>query len=282
MSRKTDKTLSDFFHSCSEKSTALYQDFIYILTEKQKKNHALLVSGQESLSEVDQELLDLWIRKKSEDYPIQYFINSVEFCGLDFHIEEGALIPRMETEEIVKFALDKVKNEKIIVKSLLDIGSGSGCMGIAASKLLGDDDIETVLLEPSDEALKSLKVNADKFRPSRLKIVKEDFETADFGKTFDLILSNPPYIKPGDEDVHNSVYTYEPHKALYGGDDPVKLIVFWANKAYDLLNNKGLMVFEFSHDQKLELENRLRHLKPKFYKDSFGKDRYFSVMKMGN
>ena len=75
------------------------------------------------------------------------------------------------------------------------------------------------------------------------------------------------------------MYKYEPHKALYGGDDPVKLIVLWANRSYDLLENNGLMIFEFSHDQRQELQINLSHLNPEFHKDGFGKDRFFTVLK---
>ena len=278
MNHKKELTLSRFFHSCPKKSTSLYQDFIFILTERRKKNHAALVSGQELLSKEDQELLKTWVEKKGEDYPIQYFVNSVAFCDLKFYVEEGALIPRMETEEMVFFALKKVKERKIKVKNLLDIGAGSGCIGISAAHQLKNLQ-SIVLIEPSKEALKSLNHNVDSYSLKRIKVLNEPFESIDLKEKFDLILSNPPYIKLGDKNVHSSVYKYEPHAALYSGKDPIKLIVHWVNKAYELLCDKGLMVFEFSHDQKYDLQKKLSHFNPQFYKDSFRKDRFFSILK---
>ena len=279
MNLKKEVTLSEFFHSCSKKSTSLYKDFVFILTEKLNKNHAALISGQESLTFKDQELLYDWIQKKENDYPIQYFVNEVEFCGMSFYVEEGALIPRMETEEIVYHALDIVKKNSIRVKKIIDVGAGTGCMGISAAHNLKENLEKLVLLEPSKEALKSLQVNIERFNIKGHEVYGEPFENFVIEDKFDLILSNPPYIQLGDIDVQNSVYKYEPHKALYGGSDPVSLIVLWANKSYHFLNDKGLMVFEFSHDQKEQLKQKLSHLKPKFYKDSFGKDRFFSVLK---
>lgn len=279
MSLNKEIRLSDFFHSCKDKSTSLYQDFIFLLVEKKKKNHAALISGQELLSVEDQNFLNLWIDKKKEDYPIQYFINQVEFCGFSFHVEEGALIPRMETEEMLLRALKLIELKNLEVKKILDIGTGTGCLGISAALSLKESLEKVVLLEPSKEALKSLKVNVEELGDERFKISEEPFESSSLNEKFDLILSNPPYIELEDQDVENSVYKFEPHMALYGGDNPVELIVLWLNKAYDLLVNNGLLLFEYSHDQKQALEEKLGHLSPVFYKDSFGKDRYLSILK---
>jgi len=279
VSHNKELTLSEFFHSCENKSTSLYQDFVFLLVEKIGKDHTSLISGSELLSEKDQKFLKKWQSKKLEDYPIQYFVNQVEFCGLKLHIEEGALIPRMETEEMLLKAFELVKKHSLNIESIMDVGTGSGCLGVTAGYKLKDSLKKVVLLEPSKEALKSLEKNIELYGDSRFEVFNQAFETTNFSESFDLILSNPPYIEPGDPEVQNSVYQYEPHIALYGGDKPVDLIVLWVNKAYDLLNKGGLMLFEFSHDQRSALSSRLSAFNPVFYKDSFGKDRYLSIFK---
>jgi release factor glutamine methyltransferase len=205
----------------------------------------------------------------------------------------------METEEIVLYALKEIKNKKLNVKSVLDIGSGSGCMGLSAALSLKACK-ELVLIEPSTEALSSLNKNISRFQDKikSIKLISKKFEDVSLDKTpegagldkaskdvclnktdFDLILSNPPYIPVDDPDVQNSVYLYEPHMSLFGGVEPAELIYDWTCKAFDMLSDKGLMFFEFSHDQKEKLEKSLDKFEPTFFEDSFGKDRFFMIDK---
>ena len=172
MNFKKQTTFLEFFYACPSKSTALYQDFIFILKQKSKKKHSALVSAQDLLNEEDQKLLNLWIQKKEEDYPLQYFINQVEFCGLEFYVEEGALIPRFETEEMVFYAIKERKTKPSAVKKILDVGAGTGCIGISASFHLKESVEKTVLIEPSKEALKSLRVNVERFNSKDSKHLK--------------------------------------------------------------------------------------------------------------
>ncbi len=281
MSLKESQTLSDFFYSCEYKSSRLFNDFLTILTDKLNKDKTSLIAGTQTLSLEEQKLLTSWIEKKKEDYPLQYFLNEVSFCDALFYVDEGVLIPRMETEEIVLQALKKIKSKKLNIESILDIGSGSGCMGISAAMSLKTCK-ELILIEPSDEAQKALDKNISRHRNkiNSIELVSKTFEEVELDKnSFDLILSNPPYIAIDDPDVQNSVYVYEPHMSLFGGVEPTELIYSWVCKAFEMLSGRGLMFFEFSHDQKEKLEIALNKFKPIFFKDSFGKDRFFMIDK---
>lgn len=185
----------------------------------------------------------------------------------------------METEEIVLHAIKELENKRRSVDSILDIGSGSGCMGISASLALKSCK-SLVLVEASKEALNALNKNVSRHVKSiDVELIAKKFEDVDLNKKFDLILSNPPYIALDDPDVQNSVYLHEPHISLFGGEEPTELIYKWVVKAFESLKEKGLMFFEFSHDQKEKLEVSLKEFRPKFFKDGFGKDRFFMIDK---
>lgn len=240
---------------------------------------AELLSGQVELSKKHQLLLNDWVKKKEDDYPLQYFLGQVEFFDLDFYVEPGALIPRLETEEIARWAVDFIKKNDLSVKNILDIGAGTGCLGLSVLKALGDEVESLIVVEPFEEARKSLKVNIQRHGDEKTKLTKDTFEKATFPFKFDLILSNPPYIEQGDKEVQNGVYKHEPHEALFAGNAPIDLITQWVEKSFELLNQNALLVFEIGYSQKKILEEKLEAFAPIFLKDSFGKDRFFYILK---
>ncbi len=271
-------TLNEFFHSCDKKSSHLFREFIWILTEKFELSEVKLISGEHKLTEQESSSLKDWAKKREMDYPLQYFIGSTQFMGEKFHVFDGVLIPRMETEEISLWVVEKSKNLKI--KSLMDIGAGSGCLGIGtALHLEALEDL--VLLEPfGDQSLEVNVKNLCSKRSFKTEVVNSTFEDYSFKQKFDLILSNPPYIRFGDPDVAKGVYDHEPHEALFGGDDGWEKVIMWVEKCYEWLSDKGLLVFEISHDQRLVIEEKLAKYKPEVHKDSFGKDRFIVVEKL--
>jgi len=270
-------TLNAFFQECEMKSSHLFREFIWILTEKFKLNEAGIISGLQELEEVHIKSLQEWIEKKAADYPLQYFIGSTDFMDLGLVVHDGVLIPRGETEEIGYWVLEKIKNKNI--KKMMDIGTGSGCLGIGVACKLQSLELLT-LIEPFGDD--SLERNIDlhcKDKKFETQYFNQTFENFKFETTYDLILSNPPYIRHGDPDVANGVYEYEPHEALYGGDLGWEKEIAWAERSFEFLNPGGLMVFEISHDQRKILEEKLERFGPRIHKDQFGKDRFFSIEK---
>lgn len=273
-------TLLEFYRSLEASDSQLLKEFCWILEEKFSLNESELLSGILKINSEQKKVLKTWFDKKAQDYPLQYFLNSTAFLDLDFYVEEGALIPRMETEDIVSWVIDIFKEKKGKPRNIIDIGSGSGCMGIALACKLEPDYVE--LLEPFKDAQKSLKENIKRHcenKEFKTKLVSEPFEEYKFKDKFDLIISNPPYIKKEDPEVTDSVYKYEPHEALYGGKQGFETPVLWFKKSVAHLRENGLLVFEMAYNQRNQLKEELSEFKIEFMKDRFGKDRFFYFIK---
>jgi len=270
-------TLNAFFQNCETKSSHLFREFIWILTERFKLNEAQIVSGVHLLNSEQIQALKEWVDKKKSDYPLQYFIGSTDFMDLNLTVSEGVLIPRSETEEIGYWVLDKVKDQT--VEAVMDIGTGSGCLGIGVACKLPNLQFLT-LIEPfgDDSLAKNIEAHCQK-RSFETEFVSSTFEEFKFTREYDIILSNPPYIRYGDPDVAKGVYEFEPHEALFGGDKGWEKEVAWVEKSYDHLKNNGLLVFEISHDQREILTEKLFRFEPQIHKDQFGRDRFLSIEK---
>ena len=273
-------TLNNFFQNCEDKSSHLFREFLWILSEKFKISETKLISGELLLNKDQQDLLNTWIQKRKQDYPLQYFLGSSDFMGLDFSVSDGVLIPRNETEEIGLWVVNQLKDRE--VGSLMDIGTGSGCLGIGVARALKSLN-KLTLIEPfGDGSLeKNIKSLCDG-QNFETNFFPGTFEEYKFTESYDVILSNPPYIRYEDPDVAKGVYEHEPHEALFGGALGWEKEVTWAHKAYENLKPEGLLVFEFSHDQKEILTEKLEEYSPEFHKDQFDRDRFFSIVKRSN
>ena len=172
--------------------------------------------------------------------PVQYVIGKAEFCGYDFTVREGVLIPRPETEELVYKIIETAQRGARI----LDIGTGSGAIAIVLAKFVKDADV--VAVDISREALAIAERNAERLG------VKVDFVEADaLGDLshlgmFDVIVSNPPYIPQSDiVDMRRNVVDFEPHTALFVPDDDIlKFYRATAENATKMLREGGSLWFE--------------------------------------
>lgn len=175
-----------------------------------------LKKDKEVSKKVEVEFLSL-IRRRIAGEPLQYILGEWEFMGYPFCVGEGVLIPRPETELLVDFAKDNLKDKKNPV--IFDLCSGSGCIGISVAKLFPKAKVYVV--EKSDEALSYLRKNVKLNKAKNVEIIKGDIADKRLlqGIVPDLILSNPPYIKSEEMPTLQKEVLREPSMALDGGVD---------------------------------------------------------------
>ncbi len=210
------------------------------------------------------------IKRLNNGEPLQYIVGDTEFYGSIFKVNKNVLIPRPETEELVEKALNlipKVFNEKNL--NILDIGTGSGCIPITLKKHLPDAELNAV--DISRAALEVAKENA-KLNNTNVNFIESNI-FSNVNDTFDIIISNPPYIRE-DEPIMDIVKNNEPHLALYAKDNGLYFYETITREACNFLNNKFIIAYEIGEEQgesvvsiakkyfpdaKIILEQDLRH-----------------------
>jgi release factor glutamine methyltransferase len=238
--------------------------------------------------EEEQPLFEALSRLKLEE-PIQYIIGETEFYGLPFKVNEHTLIPRPETEELVSLVLQNIKNQKTNSKtiSILDIGTGTGCIAISLAKNLPNAKIYA--LDVSEDALKIANQNAELNKVAihfiKANILNKDSWNLGFKSLeFDLIVSNPPYVRNLEKiEIKNNVLKHEPHLALFVEDNnPLQFYEAITDFAVDNLKQNGLLFFEINQYLGDETKQLLQdkgfsdlELKP----DIFGNNRMLKGLK---
>ena len=204
---------------------------------------------------------------RSKGKPIAYIIGLKSFWKYEFCINENVLIPRPDTELLVEQILKIYKKKSSI--NFLEIGFGSGCIILSLLKekisFLGKG------VDLSDHCYKLCKINANKLGVSnRLKLYKSDIDNFALGK-YDLIVSNPPYVKNFDlKKLDKDILLYEPKMALAGGLDGLSSLKKTIDKSSKLLKKQGKLILEIAHNQKKEVIELL--IKKKFYINKIVKD----------
>ncbi|MDU3136413.1 MAG: peptide chain release factor N(5)-glutamine methyltransferase [Anaerococcus prevotii] len=206
------------------------------------KSSVILRSGEELDSDIGLKL-DGILEKYNKGYPLQYALGEWEFYGLNFKVDERALIPRFETEIIVDFLLkSSYKKDKI-----LDIGTGSGAIAISLGKNLPTSQIVGSDIE--EKALSLARENKERLKASNVSFIKSDlFE--EISEKFDIIISNPPYINQTDYDKLDERLYHEPKSALLAKEDGLYYYKRIIKDAKAYLNQGGRLVFEIGYDQK--------------------------------
>lgn len=220
----------------------LQKDRIYLITNSEK----------EVSKEQEKKFLE-YISKIEKHIPIQYIINSQEFMKMNFYVDENVLIPRQDTEVVVEEAIKIIENNNF--KNILDMCTGSGILAITIAKYVENCNVNAI--DISKEALEIAKKNAiSNGVKDKIKFIHSNMFENINGK-YDLIISNPPYIKTDVIKTLSEEVKKEPVIALDGGKNGLEFYNILAINAHKFLNPEGYLVLEIGYDQKEEVTNIL-------------------------
>lgn len=259
--------------------TAEAESFFYLILENkfQKKRIDLALQPDLVFSEEEIEVWNTILKQLENEIPIQYILGTTNFYGLDFEVNENVLIPRQETEELVEWILlsqkPKAQSQKL---KILDIGTGSGCIAITLAKNI--PNAQVFAIDVSEKALAVAKKNAESNNANVTFIQKNILETDDLEQQFDIIVSNPPYVRNLEkEEIRKNVLDNEPHLALFVEDNDA--LIFYrkiSGLAKKNLSTNGQLYFEINQYLGKEMIHLLENesfQNIELRKDIYGNDR---------
>ena len=221
----------------------------YILMTKviNKEKKFLILNSEEKISKQNFDSFNTLINQRANGKPVAYLIKKKDFWKYEFVVNQDVLIPRPDTEILVEKVLKLTKNKNKL--NLLDIGVGSGC--ILLSILKEKKNFYGTGVDISNKSLNICRVNSHKLGlTKRVKLFKSDIDNFNRGK-YDLIISNPPYIKKNTlKCLERDIVDYEPKHALDGGLNGLSEIRKVINKSSELIKKKGFLIIEIGFDQK--------------------------------
>ena len=271
-------TLSTFNHKFITELNGLYpkneiDSFFKLLLEHQLHFSSVDIALK-SNTNIDQNDLDFLLKACAElkqEKPIQYILGETEFYGLPFKVTKNTLIPRPETEELVDWIVQEIKEKsekrKDTELNILDIGTGSGCIAISLAKHLPKATVHA--LDISKDALAIAKQNAE-LNNVTVQFIEQDMLDSNVmlslskhlseSNQFDIIVSNPPYVRNLEKkEINNNVLQHEPHNALFVPDN--NPLIFYdriADFAKEKLSKNGQLFFEINQYLSIETEHLLR------------------------
>lgn len=230
-----------------------------------------LVLGGRELTAAELSRIEELAERRMSGEPLQYILGETEFMGLPFKVDKRVLIPRADTETLAETVIEYIGDKRM---SVLDIGTGSGCIGISIAKLCPKSEV--TLLDLSAPALDVAAANAEQ-NGVQVRLLRCDILTQTPPGSYDVIVSNPPYIETGVIDgLDGTVKDYEPTAALDGGADGLRFYRRIASAAPGMLKRGGYIAFEIGYDQgrsvtELLKENGFSHTA--LIRDPCGNDR---------
>ena len=258
------------------------ESFFYIILEQfhNKKRIDLALNPEMEMDALQLLLWETVLSELKKEKPIQYILGETEFYGLRFLVNENTLIPRPETEELVEWILEITNYELEITNlKILDIGSGSGCIAISLAKNLQNAEVSAI--DVSEKALETANKNAQINEVEVNFILKNILETEDLEHQFDIIVSNPPYVRNLEKaEIKPNVLEFEPHLALFVDDNDA--LLFYrkiAELAKKNLSENGRLYFEINQylgKETVELLENLGFKEVILKKDIYGNDRMIS------
>ncbi|RDI05652.1 peptide chain release factor N(5)-glutamine methyltransferase [Flavobacterium sp. AG291] len=267
-----------------EKLTPLFdsmeaEQFFAITLEELKgwKRTDLALNPDAELSGAEIEKWNAVLGELETQKPIQYIFGKAHFYGLEFEVNPNTLIPRPETEELVEWIITENKYKGQL--SLLDIGTGTGCIAISLAKNLPDASVSAI--DVSEGALATAKRNA-KHNSVEVNFILKDILAAEtLPQVYDVIVSNPPYVRNLEkEEIKENVLQYEPHLALFVDDnDPLLFYRKIAQLAKTQLSPNGRLYFEINQylgPETVQMLEDMGFVNVFLKKDIYGNDRMVS------
>ena len=224
------------------------------------------------VSEEKVKLLKKEIEALEKNEPLQYVLGKVNFYGNEFYVDKRVLIPRFETEELVENTINYIKKFFTKPVDIIDLGCGSGVIGLTIEKKVSTNSVD--LVDISKDALEVAHKNCEKLN-SKANLIESDMLSS-VEKKYDVIISNPPYIKTNEE-IEDIVKNNEPHLALYAGEDGLDCYRKILKDASKNMKDKTLIAFEIgctqANDIKELVTSYLKDVKVEIKKDLSGRDR---------
>ena len=255
------------------------ESFFFIILENkhQLKRIDLALDINLEFSKIEIKTWDEILEKLKQQIPIQYILGITSFYDLEFEVDNNVLIPRPETEELVTWILSNNSiTESTNQLKILDIGTGSGCIAISLAKNIPNAEVSAI--DVSEKALAIAKKNASANKVKVVFIEENILNTESLNQQFDIIVSNPPYVRNLEKhEINKNVLDYEPHLALFVEDDDA--LVFYrkiAHLAQKNLSENGQLYFEINQylgKQTIELLQEMSFKNIQLKKDIYGNDR---------
>ncbi len=248
----------------------------------EKPRQYLIIYDNEPLTRQQEDKFFDGISKLSKDIPIEHITHKKEFMKLDFFVDENVLIPRQDTEILVEEVIEIAK--KINAKKILDLCTGSGAIAISLAKYL--PNTQMTALDISSKALEVAKLNAKTNNvESQITFVESNLLENLPKEKYDIIVSNPPYIKQDIIKELDREVQKEPHIALDGGKDGLDFYRKIIDSGYEYLKYGGYLCLEIGYDQKEEvmnlLDNNGQYINKICIKDLYDNDRVI-IAKVGD
>lgn len=255
------------------------ESFFYLILEEKKQLRRIDLALQPDLAFSDKDM-PVWnsiLEQLKLEIPVQYLLGKTHFYGLEFEVNENVLIPRPETEELVDWIIQEdLKIERFKNLKILDIGTGSGCIAISLAKNI--PNAEVFAIDISEKALETAQKNAEINQVNVTFIHKNILGTEDLEQQFDIIVSNPPYVRNLEkEEIKKNVLDNEPHLALFVEDN--NPLVFYrkiAELAQQSLSPNGQLFFEINQylgKEMIALLEKMNFKNIELRKDIYGNDR---------
>lgn len=254
---------------------------LYMLELTNKEAHNLYMEFEEEMDKEIETAYEAGINRLLQGEPLGHVLGFEWFYGYRFHVGPDVLIPRPETEELVANVLAAYDEYFPTVENVtaVDIGTGSGAIAISLKK--EEENIHMMATDISEDAVTVAKQNADENEAVVNFMVGDMLEPLiDRNLKVDILISNPPYI-PQEEQMEHSVVDYEPHVALFGGEDGLKFYRIIFENASKVLKERAMMAFEMGYNQKEALTAEARKYFPdakiEVLKDMSGKNRMLFI-----
>ena len=281
------KDLKTFYFEYKDKISKKYRkDLEFLFRERLQLSSVELQFSEKKLIESEIKILEQDVSQLCLGRPLAYILRTQDFLDFRYYVDERTFIPRPETEYLIYLVVNKILKTLKPAPIIMDIGAGTGCMGISLLKKRPKG--QCVFVESSNLAREVLKINLERsqINTNRYYICNSLEEAQHMCRkkfiSIDVVVSNPPYINRGDSLVEDSVINYEPHEALFAERGGLEYLFEWSDWAIkEVCDLGGFAFFEFGLNQDLFLRERFenRDISFEFLKDQYGKNRFLFLCK---